>query len=42
MQLARDKGLEKRAQLFAATAYSTQADKSGRNIDLKKVSCCYF
>ncbi len=37
MQLARDKGFEKRAQLYAAKAYSRQADKSGKYIDLKKV-----
>ncbi len=34
MQLARDKGFEKRAQLYAAKAYSRQ---SGNYIDLKKV-----
>ncbi|WP_395463524.1 Rpn family recombination-promoting nuclease/putative transposase [Wolbachia endosymbiont of Cantharis cryptica] len=37
MQLARDKGFEKRAQLYAAKAYSRQADKSGKYIDLKKI-----
>ncbi|WP_353286721.1 Rpn family recombination-promoting nuclease/putative transposase [Wolbachia endosymbiont (group A) of Anthophora plumipes] len=37
MQLARDKGFEKRAQLYAAKAYSRQLDKSGNYIDLKKV-----
>ncbi|WP_353274018.1 Rpn family recombination-promoting nuclease/putative transposase [Wolbachia endosymbiont (group A) of Ennomos erosarius] len=37
MQLARDKGFEKRAQLYAAKAYSRQSDKSGNYIDLKKV-----
>ncbi len=37
MQLTRDKGFEKRAQLYAAKAYSRQADKSGKYIDLKKV-----
>ncbi|WP_339047987.1 Rpn family recombination-promoting nuclease/putative transposase [Candidatus Mesenet endosymbiont of Phosphuga atrata] len=37
MQLARDKGFEKRAQLYAAKAYSRQLDKSGKYIDLKKV-----
>ncbi|MGL9761741.1 MAG: Rpn family recombination-promoting nuclease/putative transposase [Wolbachia sp.] len=37
MQLARDKGFEKRAQLYAAKAYSRQADKGGKYIDLKKV-----
>ncbi len=36
MQLTRDKGFEKRAQLYAAKAYSRQADKSGKYIDLKK------
>ncbi|ACN95763.1 Rpn family recombination-promoting nuclease/putative transposase [Wolbachia pipientis] len=36
-QLARDKGFEKRAQLYAAKAYSRQLDKSGNYIDLKKV-----
>ncbi|MDX5497313.1 MAG: Rpn family recombination-promoting nuclease/putative transposase, partial [Wolbachia endosymbiont of Lasioglossum nitidulum] len=36
-QLTRDKGFEKRAQLYAAKAYSRQADKSGKYIDLKKV-----
>ncbi len=36
-QLARDKGFEKRAQLYAAKAYSRQADKGGKYIDLKKV-----
>ncbi len=36
-QFARDKGFEKRAQLYAAKAYSRQADKSGKYIDLKKV-----
>jgi predicted transposase/invertase (TIGR01784 family) len=30
MQLALDKGFEKPAQLYAVTAYSTQADKYGR------------
>ncbi|MBS9530508.1 MULTISPECIES: Rpn family recombination-promoting nuclease/putative transposase [unclassified Wolbachia] len=35
MQLARDKGFEKRAQLYAAKAYSRQADKN--YINLKKV-----
>ncbi len=34
MQLARDKGFEKRAQLYAAKAYSRQ---SGNYIDFKKV-----
>ncbi len=29
-QFARDKGFEKRAQLYAAKAYSRQADKSGK------------
>jgi len=37
MQLARDKGFEKRAQLYAAKAYSRQLDRSGNYIDLKKV-----
>ncbi|WP_353282166.1 Rpn family recombination-promoting nuclease/putative transposase [Wolbachia endosymbiont (group A) of Aleiodes leptofemur] len=37
MQLARDKGFEKRAQLYAAKAYSRQLDKSGNYIDLQKV-----
>ncbi|MDR2046210.1 MAG: Rpn family recombination-promoting nuclease/putative transposase [Rickettsiales bacterium] len=37
MQLARDKGFEKRTQLYAAKAYSRQLDKSGNCIDLKKV-----
>ncbi|WP_264722902.1 Rpn family recombination-promoting nuclease/putative transposase [Wolbachia endosymbiont (group A) of Sphecodes monilicornis] len=37
MQLARDKGFEKRAQLYPAKAYSRQLDKSGNYIDLKKV-----
>ncbi|APR97975.1 Rpn family recombination-promoting nuclease/putative transposase [Wolbachia endosymbiont of Folsomia candida] len=37
MQLARDKGFEKRAQYYAARAYSRQIDKSGRYIDLKTV-----
>ncbi|WP_065106837.1 Rpn family recombination-promoting nuclease/putative transposase [Wolbachia endosymbiont of Nomada ferruginata] len=37
MQLTRDKGFEKRAQLYAAKAYSRQLDKSGNYIDLKKV-----
>ncbi|MDE5056944.1 Rpn family recombination-promoting nuclease/putative transposase [Wolbachia endosymbiont of Drosophila bicornuta] len=37
MQLARDKGFEKRAQLYAAKAYSRQADKSGKYVDLKKI-----
>ncbi|KDB19634.1 Rpn family recombination-promoting nuclease/putative transposase [Wolbachia endosymbiont of Glossina morsitans morsitans] len=37
MQLARDNGFEKRAQLYAAKAYSRQLDKSGNYIDLKKV-----
>ncbi|NEV49662.1 Rpn family recombination-promoting nuclease/putative transposase [Wolbachia pipientis] len=37
MQLARDKGFEKRAQLYAAKTYSRQLDKSGNYIDLKKV-----
>ncbi len=37
MQLARDKGFEKRAQLYAAKAYSRQLDKSGKYIDLQKV-----
>ncbi|WP_353270652.1 Rpn family recombination-promoting nuclease/putative transposase [Wolbachia endosymbiont (group A) of Hedychridium roseum] len=37
MQLARDKGFEKRAQLYVAKAYSRQLDKSGNYIDLKKV-----
>ncbi|UJQ21549.1 Rpn family recombination-promoting nuclease/putative transposase [Wolbachia endosymbiont of Delia radicum] len=37
MHLTRDKGFEKRAQLYAAKAYSRQADKSGKYIDLKKV-----
>ncbi|UJQ21478.1 Rpn family recombination-promoting nuclease/putative transposase [Wolbachia endosymbiont of Delia radicum] len=36
-QLARDKGFEKRAQLYAAKAYSRQLDKSGNYIDLQKV-----
>ncbi|WOE62628.1 Rpn family recombination-promoting nuclease/putative transposase [Wolbachia endosymbiont of Drosophila aff. chauvacae BK-2020] len=36
-QLARDKGFEKRAQLYAAKAYSRQADKSGKYVDLKKI-----
>ncbi|MDG7055869.1 MAG: Rpn family recombination-promoting nuclease/putative transposase, partial [Wolbachia endosymbiont of Menacanthus eurysternus] len=35
--LARDKGFEKRAQLYAAKAYSRQLDKSGNYIGLKKV-----
>jgi predicted transposase/invertase (TIGR01784 family) len=37
MQLARDKGFEKRAQLYAAKAYSRQADKASKYFDLKKV-----
>ncbi|MFT0819941.1 MULTISPECIES: Rpn family recombination-promoting nuclease/putative transposase [Wolbachia] len=37
MQLTRDKGFEKRAQLYAAKAYSRQADKSGKYVDLKKI-----
>ncbi len=37
MQVAKDKGFEKRAQLYAAKAYSRQLDKSGKYIDLKKV-----
>ncbi len=37
MQLTRDKGFEKRAQLYAAKAYSRQLDKSGNYIDLKKI-----
>jgi len=37
MQLARDKGFEKRAQLYAAKAYSRQLDKSSNYIDLQKV-----
>ncbi|APR98601.1 Rpn family recombination-promoting nuclease/putative transposase [Wolbachia endosymbiont of Folsomia candida] len=37
MQLARDKGFEKRAQLYAAKAYSRQLDRSGNYVDLKKV-----
>ncbi|APR97839.1 Rpn family recombination-promoting nuclease/putative transposase [Wolbachia endosymbiont of Folsomia candida] len=37
MQVARDKGFEKRAQLYAAQAYSRQLDKSGNYIDLKIV-----
>ncbi|BET28429.1 Rpn family recombination-promoting nuclease/putative transposase [Wolbachia endosymbiont of Carposina sasakii] len=37
MQLARDKGFEKRAQLYAAKAYSRQLDKSGNYIHLQKV-----
>ncbi|WP_353269880.1 Rpn family recombination-promoting nuclease/putative transposase [Wolbachia endosymbiont (group A) of Myopa testacea] len=37
MQLARDKGFEKRAQLYAAKAYSRQLDKSGNYIDFQKV-----
>jgi hypothetical protein len=41
MQLARDK-VSQRAQLYAAKAYSRQADKSGRYIDLKKVFYSYF
>ncbi len=36
MQLARDKGFEKRAQLYAAKAYSRQLDKSGNYIDLQE------
>ncbi|BET37169.1 Rpn family recombination-promoting nuclease/putative transposase [Wolbachia pipientis] len=36
-QLARDKGFEKRAQLYAAKAYSRQLDKSGNYIHLQKV-----
>ncbi|MGL9689068.1 MAG: Rpn family recombination-promoting nuclease/putative transposase [Wolbachia sp.] len=37
MQLARDKGFEKRAQLYAAKAYSRQVGKGGEYIDLKTV-----
>jgi predicted transposase/invertase (TIGR01784 family) len=37
MQLARGKGFEKRAQLYAAKAYSRQLDKSSNYIDLQKV-----
>ncbi|WP_341821402.1 Rpn family recombination-promoting nuclease/putative transposase [Wolbachia endosymbiont (group A) of Myopa testacea] len=37
MHLTRDKGFEKRAQLYAAKAYSRQADKSGKYVDLKKI-----
>ncbi|QTP61508.1 Rpn family recombination-promoting nuclease/putative transposase [Wolbachia endosymbiont of Wiebesia pumilae] len=37
MQLTCDKGFEKRAQLYAAKAYSRQADKSGKYVDLKKI-----
>ncbi|MDR1139034.1 MAG: Rpn family recombination-promoting nuclease/putative transposase [Rickettsiales bacterium] len=37
MQLARDKGFEKRAQLYAAKAYSRQVRKGGEYIDLKTV-----
>lgn len=37
MQVARDKGFEKRAQLYAAKAYSRQLDRAGNYIDLKKV-----
>ncbi|MBH5362023.1 Rpn family recombination-promoting nuclease/putative transposase [Wolbachia endosymbiont of Ceratosolen solmsi] len=37
MQLTRDKGFEKRAQLYAAKAYSRQADKSDKYVDLKKI-----
>lgn len=36
MQIARDKGFEKLAQLYAAKSYSRQLDKSGNYIDLKK------
>ncbi|QXF95196.1 hypothetical protein WOSOC_0002 [Wolbachia phage WO] len=39
MQLARDKGFEKRAQLYAAKAYSRQ---SGNYIDLKLFSLLLF
>lgn len=37
MHLASDKGCEKRAQLYAAKAYSRQADKASKYFDLKKV-----
>ncbi|MGL9775641.1 MAG: Rpn family recombination-promoting nuclease/putative transposase [Wolbachia sp.] len=37
MQLARDKGFEKRAHLYAAKAYSRQVGKGGEYIDLKTV-----
>ncbi|WP_168464083.1 Rpn family recombination-promoting nuclease/putative transposase [Wolbachia endosymbiont of Ctenocephalides felis wCfeT] len=37
MQVARDKGFEKRAQLYAARAYSRQLDRSGNYVDLQKV-----
>ncbi|GFR25787.1 DNA ligase [Trichonephila clavata] len=37
MQLARDRGFEKRAQLYAAKAYSRQVGKGGEYIDLKTV-----
>ncbi|MGL9702358.1 MAG: Rpn family recombination-promoting nuclease/putative transposase [Wolbachia sp.] len=37
MQLARDKGFEKRAHLYAAKAYSRQVGKGGKYIDLKTV-----
>ncbi len=36
-QVAKTKGFEKRAQLYAAKAYSRQLDKSGNYIDLQKV-----
>ncbi|WP_265041230.1 Rpn family recombination-promoting nuclease/putative transposase [Wolbachia endosymbiont (group A) of Calamotropha paludella] len=36
-QLARDKGFEKRAQLYAAKAYSRQADKGDQYHDLKEI-----
>ncbi len=36
-QLAREKGFEKRAQLYAAKAYSRQVGKGGEYIDLKTV-----
>ncbi|MBC6685959.1 Rpn family recombination-promoting nuclease/putative transposase [Wolbachia pipientis] len=37
MQFTKTKGFEKRAQLYAAKAYSRQLDKSGNYIDLQKV-----
>ncbi|WP_353282155.1 Rpn family recombination-promoting nuclease/putative transposase [Wolbachia endosymbiont (group A) of Aleiodes leptofemur] len=36
-QLARDKGFEKRAQLYAAKAYSRQADKGDQYHNLKEI-----
>ncbi len=37
MQLARDRGFEKRAQLYAAKAYSRQADKGDQYHNLKEI-----